>query len=220
MSELSNSMDALQAVSRKVGLSHAPSGEDHTVLLTRTYQAEIEELWDACTSAERIGRWLTPISGELKLGGRYQLEGNAGGTIERCEPPRSLRVSWEFGADVSWVELRLTAAGDGASTLELEHIAPGDPDKWREFGPGAVGVGWDLALLGLGRVAVERAERDEAAVAAWLASPAGREFLSASVEGWREADVLCGADPHGAATAARNTEEFYAPMFAGRPGAP
>jgi uncharacterized protein YndB with AHSA1/START domain len=108
MSEPTDAMDALMAVSRKVGLRQSPSGDDQTVLLSRIYEAEIEELWDACTSAERIGRWLMPVSGELRVGGRYQLQGNAGGTIERCEPPRELRVSWEFGGDVSWVELRLT----------------------------------------------------------------------------------------------------------------
>ena len=45
---------------------------------SRTYSAEIEELWDAVTNSERIPRWFAPITGELKLGGRYQLEGNAG----------------------------------------------------------------------------------------------------------------------------------------------
>jgi peptidoglycan hydrolase CwlO-like protein len=36
----------------------------------RSYDAEIEELWDAVTNAERIPRWFAPITGELKLGGR------------------------------------------------------------------------------------------------------------------------------------------------------
>ena len=57
----------------------------------RTYSAEIEELWNAVTDAQRIARWFVPISGELKLGGRYQLEGNAGGEITRCEPPIELQ---------------------------------------------------------------------------------------------------------------------------------
>jgi hypothetical protein len=29
-----------------------------------------------------------PISGELRVGGSFQLEGNAGGEILTCEPPR------------------------------------------------------------------------------------------------------------------------------------
>ena len=35
-----------------------------------------------------------------ELGGRYQLEGNAGGAIERCDPPRSFAATWEYGGDV------------------------------------------------------------------------------------------------------------------------
>src|SRR2546430_11475309 len=31
----------------------------------------------------------TTLFRSLKLGGRYQLEGNAGGTIEGCDPPKS-----------------------------------------------------------------------------------------------------------------------------------
>jgi hypothetical protein len=61
MNEPTDAMEALRAVSRKVGLRQTPSGDGHTVLLTRTYQAEIDDLWEACTSAERIGRWLMPV---------------------------------------------------------------------------------------------------------------------------------------------------------------
>ena len=50
---------------------------------------------------------------------------------------------------MSWLEVKLTPADDG-TTLELIHEAHVDPDLWDQFGPGAVGVGWDLALLGLG----------------------------------------------------------------------
>ena len=32
----------------------------------------------------------SPISGDLRLGGRYQLQGNAGGEILVCEPPQHL----------------------------------------------------------------------------------------------------------------------------------
>ena len=42
-------------------------------LASRTYDTTIDDLWDAITSAERIPRWFLPISGDLRLGGRYQL---------------------------------------------------------------------------------------------------------------------------------------------------
>ena len=58
------------------------------VTLTRLYDTDVDDLWEALTSAERIPRWFLPVEGELKLGGRYQLKGNAGGTITACTPPQ------------------------------------------------------------------------------------------------------------------------------------
>ena len=91
-----------------------------------------------------------PISGDLHVDGHYQLEGNAGGTITTCEPPEHLAVTWEFDGAVSWVDVYLTPS-DAETVLRLEHVALVEDfdDKWDEFGPGAVGVGWDSALLGL-----------------------------------------------------------------------
>src|ERR1700760_2713587 len=73
-----------------------------TVTLTWLYATDAEDLWDALTNPERIPRWFLPVQGDLKVGGRYQFTGNAGGTIEACEPPRRLAVSWEFGTQTSW----------------------------------------------------------------------------------------------------------------------
>ena len=56
------------------------------------------DLWNAITTPERIARWLAPISGDFRLGGTYQIEGNANGTITACEPPSHLGATWEFGA--------------------------------------------------------------------------------------------------------------------------
>ena len=61
------------------------------VVASRSYDTDIDDLWEAITNAERIPRWFLPITGELRLGGRYQLQGNAGGTITACEPPRASR---------------------------------------------------------------------------------------------------------------------------------
>jgi uncharacterized protein YndB with AHSA1/START domain len=99
----------INAVRRRVGTRVLEAGEARTVTISQTYRAAIEDVWDACTNAERIPRWFLPVSGELKLGGRYQLEGNAGGTIERCDPPHSFSATWEYGGEVSWIEVRLTA---------------------------------------------------------------------------------------------------------------
>ena len=107
----------IEAIQREVGTARsrparaAPSGS--AAPTTRP----IEDVWDALTNPERIGRWFLPISGDYRLGGRYQLEGNAGGEIVACERPNRLQVTWVYGetavaADVSEVEVRLTPAGD------------------------------------------------------------------------------------------------------------
>jgi uncharacterized protein YndB with AHSA1/START domain len=57
-----------------------------TVTLTRLYETSVDDLWDAVTSPQRIPRWFLPVEGDLQLGGRYQLKGNAGGTITACTP--------------------------------------------------------------------------------------------------------------------------------------
>ena len=118
------------------------------VVAERSYDADMDDVWDALTNPQRIPRWFLPVSGDLRVGGRYQLEGQAGGTITACEPPRHLAVTWEYGGEVSWVEVHLNASGD-TTTFRLEHVVPVDDDKWNEFGPGAVGVGWDLTVVAL-----------------------------------------------------------------------
>src|SRR5215467_7143981 len=139
----------INEVQRKVGSKVLEAGEARVVTVSQTYKGSLDDVWDACTNAERIPQWFLPVSGDLRLGGRYQLEGNAGGTIQRCDPPHSFAATWEYGEDVTWIELRLSGQAAGGTRFELEHIAHVDDERWAQFGPGAVGVGWDLGLLGL-----------------------------------------------------------------------
>ncbi len=92
-----------------------------------------------------------PITGELKVGGRFQLEGNASGEVLTCDPPRTFTTTWEAMGATSWVEVTITEAGEGRATFTLDHIMHADDhdEFWLQFGPGAVGVGWDSGLLGL-----------------------------------------------------------------------
>src|SRR5262245_25765949 len=96
----------ISTIARQVGTRTLAAGEARTVTLSRTYAGSIEDVWDACTNRERIPRWFLPVSGDLRLGGRYQLEGNASGIVEQCEPPHFFAATWEFGGDVTWIEVR------------------------------------------------------------------------------------------------------------------
>jgi uncharacterized protein YndB with AHSA1/START domain len=205
--------DQITRTQREVGEVETPNGTGRVVRLQRTYDAPIDDVWSACTEAERLGRWFTPVTGDLHLGGKYQLEGNAGGEIVVCEPPRRLVVTWIYGDDhhpddLSEVEVLLSPTDDGGTRFELEHRA-NVPDKfWSEFGPGAVGMGWDLSLLGLaGYVRGEVVEDKEG----FVQTPEARDFMRRSAEGWRVAHQASGATPEEATSSSDNTLAAYAP---------
>jgi uncharacterized protein YndB with AHSA1/START domain len=199
----------INAEQRKVAGRTLDAGDARTIIISRTYRAPVEDVWDACTNPERIPRWFLPVTGDLQPGGRFELKGNAAGTIEHCQPPTTFTATWEFGGDVTWIELRLSSEEDGRTRLELEHIARVGDDRWAEFGPGALGVGWDLGLLGLGRHLTTGATIDPAEAAVWSASSEGRAFIAGSSQSWEQASVTAGTDRGAARAAAERTTAFY-----------
>lgn len=186
------------------------NGEPTNVLIAgRTYSATALELWDALISAERLSRWFLPISGDLREGGSYQFEGNAGGRIEECAQPRLIRATWEFGGGVSWITLRLEELPDG-TRLQLEHEAPLMPGFTDVYGPGATGVGWDGGFLGLAlHLAEPGAEKTPEEVATWHLTEEGRAFYARSAEAWGQADEAAGTPAEAARERAETTRAFY-----------
>ena len=199
----------ISATARQVAARTVDAGDARAVVIARTYPTDLQDMWDACTNPERIPRWFLPVSGDLRVGGRFELTGNASGTIEQCDPPSSFRATWEFGGATSWIELRLTAVGEEATRLELEHIAVVDDDTWAKFGPGAVGIGWELGLTGLGRHLTGEGPLDPAAAQAWAVSEEGRRFVTESSERWSDAAVAAGTDPDTARDWGARTAAFY-----------
>lgn len=204
----------IEATTREVGEHAGDAGIVRSVRLSRDFAAPIDDVWDAFASAERLGRWFLPVSGDFRLGGSYQFEGNAGGRIVECDRPSAFKVTWFYGdvpADaISDVEVRLSSIGEGRTRLDFEHSATVPEDQWAQFGPGAVGVGWDGGMLGLSLHLAGGADRP-ADPEAWQVSPEGREFFRLSSEAWGAANRASGADPEVAAAGVRNTTQFYAP---------
>ncbi|MBA9001870.1 SRPBCC family protein [Thermomonospora cellulosilytica] len=203
--------EQINAVRRQVGTRTLEAGEARVSTISRSYATSVEDLWDACTNAERLPRWFLPISGDLKVGGRYQLEGNAGGTIERCDPPRSFAATWEYNGQLSWIEVRLTEEPGDRARLELEHIARVEDhaEFWEQFGPGATGIGWDLALYGLFLHIDSGQVVDPKEFEAWNLSEEGMRFMTLSNERWCEANIAAGTDEAAARAAAERTFAFY-----------
>ena len=195
----------VEAINRSIGRRSIATGDGRSVVLRRTYDAALEDIWDACSDPDRLKRWFLPVSGDLRLGGRFQIEGNAGGEILRCEPPRLLAVSWVYADNpADEVELRLAPGADGTTVLELEHAsAPGTADDLA-----GVGVGWDLTVFALG-----------AHLAGQTIDPTGlertpeyRRFVVLSSTAWGAALEAGGmADAAEAAAVVERTTAFYAP---------
>jgi uncharacterized protein YndB with AHSA1/START domain len=199
----------INTTQRHIGSRTLPAGEARVMTIVRTYATTVEDLWDACTNPRRIPRWFLPISGDLRVGGTYQLEGNAGGTVERCDPPRSFAATWEYGGQVSWLEIRLSAAGADQTRFELEHVAHVSDELWAQYGPGATGVGWDLGLLGLGLHLATGEPNDAKTFEAWTLSEEGREFVGRASAAWAHASIDAGTEPAAARAAADRTTAFY-----------
>ncbi len=203
----------IEATQREVANGRLGDTDARIVRLQRTYDAPIDEVWDALTDPERIGRWFLPISGDYRLGGTYQFEGNAGGRILDCDRPNRIRVTWVYGemggdAPPSEVEVRLSPAGDDRTTLELNHTAVVPDEMWDQFGPGAVGVGWEGGILGL-ELHLRGGRIDDPI--AWQLSAEGRDYATRGSVAWGEANRSYGADPEAADRAVANTTAFYAP---------
>lgn len=214
MVDVPKQIDAVTRALREEEVDGVPS---HVQTISQSYPAGIDDVWEATTTPERIARWFLPVSGELRLGGRYQFEGNAGGEVLDCTPPidgrAEYRVTWEMGGGVTWLTVRLTEETPDRTRFELEHIAHTadvPAGMWETFGPGAIGVGWDGGLLGLALHlgALEGAIAPSEA-AAWALTDEGKAFYRAAADGWGAAHVAAGGDREAAARAADATYGFY-----------
>ncbi|MFD4988923.1 SRPBCC family protein [Streptomyces sp. NPDC058372] len=188
MSEI-DIQDRIAAVHREIGDLPFQEGDGRSVLLRRRFDAPVMDVWAACTDPELIARWLTPVTGDLHPGNRYEAEGLASGQVLRCESPNLVKVTWEYGPDsVTEIEVRLTDAPGHSTAFELEHTsAAATVDslvrQQGPVGPVGVGAGWDVALLALDHV-LSGAPFDRAA---WTGGPESRAYARLSHRAWGDA---------------------------------
>ncbi len=197
----------LSATERSVSSLERDGQPARAVTLARSYPTTVDDLWDAVTNSQRIPRWFLPISGALKPDGRYQLEGNAGGLIMECKPPSRFAITWEFGNDVSWVEVHCSDDEAEGARLALTHIARLS-EHWEMYGPGATGIGWEMGLWGLA-IHLAQPARPKPDEIAFATSRDGKAFITGSSERWEKAAVAAGTNPDTARAAARRTTAFY-----------
>ena len=195
-------------ITRTVGQIDRDGRPARTLTTSRAYPTTVEDLWDAVTNEKRIPRWFLPVTGQLELGGRYALKGNASGSIVECEPPHRFLITWEYGGDTSWVTVELTEQGD-ETRLDLTHTAHVPEDLWDQYGPGATGIGWDLGLLGLALYLSGDTTAPAQEMVGWEASPEGQVFVTSASNAWAEASIVAGTDADAAHASAKKVTAFY-----------
>jgi uncharacterized protein YndB with AHSA1/START domain len=113
------------------------------------YATGIDDLWEACTTPERLARWIAEVSGDLRVGGTVQASftssWSGSGRVEVCDRPHHLLVRFEVGSEEETeLEAWLTAEDSGTRLVVEERGVPRDQLP-------AYGAGWQAHLEDLGR---------------------------------------------------------------------
>lgn len=197
----------LDAVTRTVVFSNEEGQSRYSVVLAQELGLSDLDLWPALTDADRLAQWFAPVGGDLRAGGNYTISNNASGIIERCQAPLGFSISWEYEGELSRVGVRLETR-DAGTMLRLEHVCDIDGEVYPEYGPGAIGIGWDLALLGLvqhlfhgGSAPPETTD--------WIKEAAAMDFMEQSSRAWADAAIAAGADEHHARMAQERCTTAY-----------
>ncbi|MBK9517687.1 MAG: SRPBCC family protein [Anaeromyxobacter sp.] len=119
-----------------------PTGrlEGNDLVLTRRFEAPIEDVWESITRSESTARWFGSWTGTPGVGNTitirmvFEKDGpESEAHIDACEPPRRLALTTkgEWGMTL---EVTLTQAG-GVTELRFVHRLT-DRKLARDFGPG------------------------------------------------------------------------------------
>ena len=99
-----------------IGTMRALDETRGAVRVEDVYDTDIDDLWEACTTPERLARWIAEVSGDLREGGTVHAVFTSTWTgparIEVCDAPHHLLLTTEPGTDdETQIEAWLTAEG-------------------------------------------------------------------------------------------------------------
>lgn len=106
------------------------------VMVRRSIDASVGQVWAAISSAERLAAWLGPVSGRLEVGSVVDFAGAVIQIVE-CRPPLRLELRWTLMGETNDVRLELRALPHGTE-VTLEHgglvnpAAVGYGPSWEE----------------------------------------------------------------------------------------
>ncbi|GAA1846472.1 SRPBCC family protein [Brevibacterium marinum] len=200
-----NITDEINQVIRKV----TTSGSSHQVVLERAFDTDAADLWDACTSPQRLARWFEPVRGDLTPGGRYALtDSGTEGDILRCAEPRHLAITWEYQGDVSHVDVDFIPTANERTVLRVTHHVPPN-DHWEAYGPAATGVGWEEGLRALSLHLAGGAGSAPDELEDFASTPEGPRLTRLVAAAWGWADQEAGTSESDAKARALKTAAFY-----------
>lgn len=202
---MTNLLPLVETVARRVEKRNLGGKAACATILESVYETDVADVWDALTNKRRLPRWFAPVEGDFKLGGRFQIKGNAEGEITHCENEKGFDLTWEFGDDISWVKVEIMSEND-KTHLYVEHLAHTEGKHFETYGPGATGVGWDLSLVGLGYY-VQTSQSIDNAV--FMDSPDAKSIISFCARSWGDAAIKAEFDKQASIDSAGNTEKFY-----------
>lgn len=132
-----------------IGTMRALDDKRGAIRVEDVYDTGIDDLWDACTTPERLARWIADVSGDLRVGGTIHASFTSSWTgpvrIEECDRPHHLLLTMEPGTDDEGeLEAWLTEEGDKSRLVVEERGLP--LDKLHFYG-----AGWQAHLEDLGR---------------------------------------------------------------------
>lgn len=202
-----DALGQLDAVERALALVEDGDTVHSTATISQRYSTDVSDLWDAITTADRLARWFGEVTGDLRVGGHYQVTGNASGTIRTCDAPHSFTATWEMFGAVTTITVTVRAEDDGAR-LTLQHTGAVPAEIWSRFGPGGTGIGWDLGMLGLAHH-LRTGGDTPAEQTAWGRSDDAKAFMAGSSRRWADVAIAAGTAEADARAAEERTTAFF-----------
>jgi len=134
---------------RTIGTMRALDDERGAVRVEDVYDTSIDDLWAACTTPERLSRWIAEVTGDFRVGGTihavFTSTWTGPGVVEVCDAPHHLLLTMAPGTDDgTQIEVWLSEEGSGTRLVVEERGLP--VGKLHFYGSG-----WQAHLEDLGR---------------------------------------------------------------------
>jgi uncharacterized protein YndB with AHSA1/START domain len=108
------------------------------------YDTDIQDLWQACTTPERLSRWICQVTGDLRVGATvdavFTSTWSGPVRVDSCDAPHHLLVTTQPGTDEEGqIEAWLTEEGPGTRLVVEDRSIPLEELHFH-------GAGWQVHL--------------------------------------------------------------------------